>query len=70
VDSTSDFLTTGKVIVILFCDSPLEVEIESQNNITITLPVVKKSEVESTTIDTGVGSKNFELHSLMSQGNW
>lgn len=34
---------------------------ESQNNITITLPVVKKSEVESTTIDTGVGSKNFEL---------
>ena len=34
---------------------------ESQNNITITLPVVKKSEVESTTVDTGVGSKNFEL---------
>ncbi|HHA2141118.1 TPA: fimbrial protein [Enterobacter bugandensis] len=34
---------------------------ESQSNITITLPVVKKSEVESTTIDTGVGSKNFEL---------
>lgn len=34
---------------------------EAQNNITITLPVVKKSEVESTTVDTGVGSKNFEL---------
>ena len=34
---------------------------ESQNNITITLPVVKKSDVESTTVDTGVGSKNFEL---------
>ncbi|EOZ4639766.1 fimbrial protein [Enterobacter cloacae] len=34
---------------------------EAKNNITITLPVVKKSEVESTTVDTGVGSKNFEL---------
>ncbi|MEH3480155.1 fimbrial protein [Enterobacter cloacae] len=34
---------------------------EAQNNITITLPVIKKSEVESTTVDTGVGSKNFEL---------
>ncbi|KZP74357.1 fimbrial protein [Enterobacter cloacae subsp. dissolvens] len=34
---------------------------EAQNNITITLPVVKKYEVESTTVDTGVGSKNFEL---------
>ena len=34
---------------------------EAQNNITITLPVVKKSEVESTTVDAGVGSKNFEL---------
>lgn len=32
-----------------------------QNNITITLPVVKKSEIESTTVDAGVGSKNFEL---------
>lgn len=28
---------------------------------TITLPVVKKSEVESTTLDKGVESKNFEL---------
>ncbi|WP_253379337.1 fimbrial protein [unidentified bacterial endosymbiont] len=32
------------------------------NNVTITLPVVKKSDVEATTIDTGVGSKEFELH--------
>lgn len=31
------------------------------NNITITLPVVKKADVEGTTIDSGVGSKNFEL---------
>ncbi|MEG1209899.1 MAG: fimbrial protein [Leclercia sp.] len=34
---------------------------EDAYNVTITLPVVKKSEVESTSIDTGVGSKNFEL---------
>ncbi|QLR41879.1 fimbrial protein [Enterobacter sp. RHBSTW-00994] len=34
---------------------------EDTNNITITLPVVKKSDVEGTTIDKGVGSKNFEL---------
>lgn len=31
------------------------------NNVTISLPVVKKSEVESTTVDKGVGSRNFEL---------
>lgn len=34
---------------------------EDTNNITITLPVVKKSDVEGTTINKGVGSKNFEL---------
>ena len=34
---------------------------EGTNNITIALPVVKKSDVESTTIDKGVGAKNFEL---------
>jgi type 1 fimbria pilin len=32
------------------------------NNVTVTLPVVKKADVEKTTIDTGVGSKEFELH--------
>lgn len=35
---------------------------ELANNITITLPVVQKSEVEATDINTGVGSKEFELH--------
>lgn len=34
---------------------------ENTNNITISLPVVKKSDVEGTTIDKGVGAKNFEL---------
>lgn len=32
------------------------------SNVTITLPVVKKADVEGTDIDTGVGSKEFELH--------
>lgn len=32
------------------------------NNVTVTLPVVKKADVEATTVDTGVGSKEFELH--------
>lgn len=32
------------------------------NNVTISMPVVKKSDVEGTNIDTGVGSKEFELH--------
>ncbi|MGX7884637.1 fimbrial protein [Enterobacter hormaechei] len=32
------------------------------NNVTITMPVVKKADVEKTTVDTGVGSKEFELH--------
>lgn len=32
------------------------------NNVTVTLPVVKKVDVEKTTVDTGVGSKEFELH--------
>lgn len=32
------------------------------SNITITLPVVKKADVELTSIDTGVGSKEFELN--------
>lgn len=32
------------------------------NNITISMPVVKKSDVEKTTVDAGVGSKEFELH--------
>ncbi|CZU91006.1 fimbrial protein [Enterobacter hormaechei] len=32
------------------------------NNVTVTLPVVKKADVETTTVDTGVGSKEFELH--------
>ncbi len=32
------------------------------NNVTVTLPVVKKSDVEGTTVDAGVGSKEFELH--------
>ena len=32
------------------------------NNVTITMPVVKKADVEGTTVDTGVGSKQFELH--------
>lgn len=32
------------------------------NNVTVTLPVVKKSDVEGTTVDKGVGSKEFELH--------
>lgn len=32
------------------------------SNVTISLPVVKKSDVEGTTIAEGVGSKNFELH--------
>lgn len=32
------------------------------NNVTVTLPVVKKADVEGTTVDTGVGSKEFELH--------
>ena len=31
------------------------------NNVTISLPVVKKSDVEGTTIDKGVGEKEFEL---------
>nr|WP_318383305.1 fimbrial protein [uncultured Enterobacter sp.] len=31
------------------------------NNVTITLPVVTKSQVESTTVATGVGSKEFEI---------
>lgn len=31
------------------------------NNVTITMPVVKKIDVEGTTIDAGVGSKEFEL---------
>ena len=34
----------------------------SANNVTITLPVVQKSEVEAADINTGVGSKEFELH--------
>ena len=29
------------------------------NNVTVTLPVVKKADVETTTVDTGVGSKEF-----------
>lgn len=32
------------------------------NNVTVTLPVVKKADVETTTVDAGVGSKEFELH--------
>lgn len=32
------------------------------NNVTIKMPVVKKADVEKTTVDTGVGSKEFELH--------
>jgi len=32
------------------------------NNVTVTLPVVKKADVEGTTVDKGVGSKEFELH--------
>ena len=32
------------------------------NNVTITMPVVKKADVEGTTVDAGVGSKEFELH--------
>ncbi|MDR9889408.1 fimbrial protein [Pseudenterobacter timonensis] len=32
------------------------------NNVTLTLPVVKKADVEGTTVDAGVGSKDFELH--------
>lgn len=32
------------------------------NNVTITMPVVKKADVEATTVDTGIGSKEFELH--------
>ncbi len=32
------------------------------NNVTVTLPVVKKADVEKTTVDAGVGSKEFELH--------
>lgn len=32
------------------------------NNVTISMPVVKKGDVEGTTIDAGVGSKEFELH--------
>lgn len=32
------------------------------NNVTLTLPVVKKADVEGTTVDAGVGSKEFELH--------
>lgn len=32
------------------------------NNVTISLPIVKKADVEATTIATGVGSKEFELH--------
>ena len=32
------------------------------NNVTISMPVVKKSEVEGTSVDAGVGSKEFELH--------
>lgn len=31
------------------------------NNVTISLPVVKKSDVEGTTIDKGIGEKEFEL---------
>lgn len=34
----------------------------SANSVTITLPVVQKTEVESSDILTGVGSKEFELH--------
>ncbi|MCU6276762.1 fimbrial protein [Enterobacter quasiroggenkampii] len=32
------------------------------NNITISLPVVKKADLEKTTVDTGIGSKEFALH--------
>ena len=32
------------------------------NNVTITLPVVTKADVEGTDIDTGTGSKEFELN--------
>lgn len=32
------------------------------NTVTISMPVVKRADVEKTTIDTGVGSKEFELH--------
>ncbi|MFL7888893.1 fimbrial protein [Enterobacter sp. SES19] len=32
------------------------------NNVTITLPVVKKADLEKTTVDAGIGSKEFELH--------
>ena len=32
------------------------------NNVSLTLPVVKKADVEATAVDTGVGSKEFELH--------
>ncbi len=32
------------------------------NNVTLTMPVVTKADVEAATIDTGVGSKEFELH--------
>ena len=32
------------------------------NNVTISMPVVKKSEAEGTSVDAGVGSKEFELH--------
>lgn len=32
------------------------------NNVTITLPVVKKSDLEKASVDTGIGSKEFELH--------
>ena len=32
------------------------------NNVTVTLPVVKVADVAGTTVDKGVGSKEFELH--------
>lgn len=32
------------------------------NNVTITMPVVKKADLELATIDAGIGSKEFELH--------
>lgn len=32
------------------------------NNVTITLPVVKKADLEKATIDAGIGSKEFELY--------
>src|SRR5690606_25764878 len=47
VDSTSDFLTTVKVMVILFCASPLEVEILHVVSVTAPSKVIKPRSVSA-----------------------